>query len=218
MTTHQIIAYVGQAILLVNTFVYFKGYSKNGVTFKIFSVYLTAMLIIQIFTSLIFEIGRINIHIFSGRGNNLFLSHFYFILQFFFLSIFFFRLVKYRFQKKFILLTLILVFSLLVGYYVKYPKDYYSFNVFEIAVTSVPLIIYSLMVLIQKFEGSGRFLYITSGFFLYIVCSTLLFTTGNISADLKSVIWYLNNILYVAYQILIFIEWYKHFRKKEVIS
>lgn len=218
MTNLQIIAYIGQVILLINTLIYFKGYSKNGVTFKIFSVYLTVMLIIQIYTSLIFEIGVIRHYIFTAKPNNLFLSHYYFTFQFALLSLFFSRLVKYKYQKKIINILLVVILTLVLGYYVKYPNDYYSFNVFEIILTSIPLIIYSLIVLIQKFEGSSHFLFITSGFFLYMICSTLLFTTGNISADLKKTIWYLNNILYVIYQILIFIEWYKHFRKPEVTN
>jgi hypothetical protein len=106
------------------------------------------------------------------------------------------------------------LFALGVYYFLE-PSNYYRFNIFEIILTSVPLIVYCLLFFIQRIDGEKRkFIYITSGFFLYILCSTLLFTTGNISSEIKNFIWYTNAILYIVYQVLIFVEWYKHFRKK----
>ncbi|MFY0629077.1 MAG: hypothetical protein JXR05_01780 [Flavobacteriaceae bacterium] len=63
------------------------------------------------------------------------------------------------------------------------------------------------------------FIYIISGAFLYILCSTLLFVMGNYVANTKTPwyqsIWRFNNGLYILFQVLIFIEWYKHFRNKK---
>jgi hypothetical protein len=100
-------------------------------------------------------------------------------------------------------------------YYSLYPANYYKFNAFEIVITSLPLMAYSFLFFIQKMEGSDRkFIYIISGFFLYILCSTLLFTVGNIESRIIKLIWYSNTVLYIIYQVLIFIEWYKNFREK----
>ncbi|WP_435683861.1 hypothetical protein [Polaribacter sp.] len=46
------------------------------------------------------------------------------------------------------------------------------------------------------------------------MCSTLIFTLGNIgSRELKFYVWQFNSILYLIFQIMIFVEWYKNFRK-----
>jgi hypothetical protein len=71
----------------------------------------------------------------------------------------------------------------------------------------------------KKIEDSDKkFIYIVSGFFLYILCSTLLFTAGNIESGTKYIIWYSNAVLYIVYQLLIFVEWYKHLRKPALIK
>jgi len=121
-------------------------------------------------------------------------------------------------QKKIITFGLFIVLISLGIYYIIYPSNYYKFNIFEIIITSVPLLVYSFFFFIQKIEDADKkYIYIVSGFFLYLLCSTLLFTTGNIKAEIKKIIWHTNAILYMVYQVLIFIEWYKNFRKKELV-
>tara|TARA_R110001632_G_scaffold102272_1_gene210328 strand:+ start:6356 stop:6568 length:213 start_codon:yes stop_codon:yes gene_type:complete len=60
-----------------------------------------------------------------------------------------------------------------------------------------------------------RFIYFISGLFAYILCSTLIFFAGNISGDTQRILWRVNNSLYILFQLLILVEWYKNFRKKD---
>ena len=200
------IKYIGYLVLTINTFIYFKSNKKKSVAFEVFSFYLIGILIIQFITNLLADI----------RYNNLFLSHYYFIGQFILLSFFFKEILKKKSQKKTINLLLIIVLITLGIYYFLNPEMYFEFNQLEIILTSVPLLIYSLFFFIQKIDDSNKqFLYLTSGLFIYILCSTLLFVSGDIGigSSLKRIIWQLNSVLYLLYQILVFIEWYKNFRK-----
>jgi len=202
------VAYLGYIVLAINTFIYFKSYRDKSVAFKIFSFYLILCLLIQLTTS-VFRLYKID---------NLFLSHFYFIGQFVLMSLFFKQLLKGIAIKKMISIVLILVLIFSGFYYIIDPFRFLKFNIYEIAATSIPLIVYSFVFFIQRVNKSEKTnLYINSGFFLYLLCSTLLFTTGNIEASIKRFIWYSNVTLYLLYQILIFIEWYKHFRKNKVV-
>jgi len=197
----------GHIFLIVNTILFFKSYRNNSIAFKIFAYYLSVILIIQLTTK------YLRFH----KITNIYLSHYYFIGQFIFLSLFFKQLLTKELQKKIITFGLFIVLISLGIYYIIYPSNYYKFNIFEIIITSVPLLVYSFFFFIQKIEDADKkYIYIVSGFFLYLLCSTLLFTTGNIKAEIKKIIWHTNAILYMVYQVLIFIEWYKNFRKKEL--
>ena len=177
--------------------------------FKIFGFYLLFCLFIQLYTS----------YLRRYKIDNLFLSHYYFIGQFVFLSFFYLEIFKKKFNKIIVKYVLAFVTIAITIYYIIYPEKYTQFNILEIVLTSVPLIVYSFLFFIQKIENiDKKYIYLNSGFFLYILCSTLLFVSGNIKADIKRFIWYSNVTLYLIYQILIFVEWYKHFRKKEVSS
>jgi len=209
MSSYDLLANFGHLLLIINCILFLKSYRNYSTAFKIFAFYLATILFIQLTSK----------YLRSYKIPNLYLSHYYFIGQFLFLSFFFKQLLQHSFYKKMITFVLIIVLSMLAIYYSLYPSAYYSFSIFEIVITSVPLILYSLLFFIQKIaNGNNKFNYIVSGFFLYILCSTLLFTAGNIEADIKRIVWYTNVCLYIVYQLLIFIEWYRHFRKSATPS
>jgi len=209
MSSYNILANFGHLVLTINCILFFKNYRNYSTAFKIFSFYLVTILIIQL-TSKYFRIYKIR---------NLYLSHYYFIGQFLFLSFFFKQLLKHAFHKKIVTFGLISVLSMLSVYYYLYPSAYSSYSIFEIVITSAPLMFYCLLFFIQKIEkGNNKFNYIVSGFFLYILCSTLIFIAGNIKAEAKRIVWYINVCLYIVYQLLIFMEWYSHFRNKKSSS
>ncbi len=209
MSLIDIFINTGHVLLILNIIFYFKSYHESPVAFRIFTFYLLTILSIQL-TSKYLRFYKIN---------NIYLSHYYFISQFVFLSIFFRHLLKKQHIKKIITLILAIVLITIGVYYFINPSKYYEFNIFEIVITSIPLLVYGFLFFIQKIENASKeYIYVVSGFFLYILCSTLLFTTGNIKADVKKIIWYSNAILYIVYQVLIFTEWYKHFRKNSSIT
>lgn len=192
---------------MINFIIYFKSCRTQTTAFKVFTLYIFSYLIIQFITAY-YHIYKID---------NIHLSHYYFIIQFITLSAFFYIITSYNMLKKVITTVLIITLSSIAVYYYYYPGDYYAFNIFEILVTSVPLIIYSLLFFIEKIDNHDKkYLFSISGFFVYMLCSLLLFSASKVSSDIKIIIWFTNALLIIVYQILIFIEWYKHFRKPEI--
>ena len=201
---YNIISISSTSFLAINTILFFKSYRNKPVAFKIFSYYLLFILLIQL-TTLYMRLNKIT---------NLYFSHYYFVGQFIFLSLFYINLEKRFLIKKIIKSILFISLISVAVYYYIYPEDYFGYNVSEVFLTSIFLIIYSFLFFLKKIDSPDKkFIYINSGFFLYITCSTLLFAAGNIESSIKSIVWYSNVSLYLVYQLLIFIEWYKHFRK-----
>ncbi len=202
----KIIIYIGYFILLINTFLYFKSYRKNLIAFKIVSYYLLLCLIVQVYSS----------YLSSLTIRNLFLSHYYFIGQFILLSFFYSKVLRSKKLSSIINIIVFIVSIILIIYYYLYPKDYLKWNVLEIAITSIPLLIYSFIFFIKNIDNleNKKYIYFNSGLFIYLLSSTLLFTLGNIGTrSVKLYIWKFNSILYLVYQILVFVEWYKNIRK-----
>ena len=208
MDYSELIVYLGYFFLVLNTLLFFKSYKKENFAFKVFSIYLFVILLIQIYANYLSTLNR----------HNLFLSHYYFIIQFVLLSLFFRSILIHSLKKVFVNGTLIVVLLMLGIYYVCFPGDYFIFNQFEIIITSVPLIVYCFLFFLHKLSDiDKKYVFIISGFFVYLLCSTLLFTTGNIgSKSVKKIIWDMNSFLYLVYHILIFVEWYKNFRKPAI--
>jgi hypothetical protein len=176
--------------------------------FKIFSFYLLLCLIIQLYATYL----RIS------KEYNLFLSHYYFIGQFVFLSVFYIHLFKKQLFKSILkILFFIILLVLSIQYYTN-PLLYDSFNLIEIVICSIPLVIYAFLYFTENIENDKKdFIYLNSGVFIYLLSSTLLFVAGNYVSSSVSFwnrfIWSLNAILYLVYQIFIFIDWYKNLRK-----
>jgi hypothetical protein len=202
---YNIISNISKLILFINVFFYFKSYKKKSIAFKVFAFYILFILIIQIITY----------YLRLYKINNLYLSHYYFVGQFLFLSVFYFFLEKNKTIKKIITIATITILFFIGIYYIKNPLAYFEFNIYEIVATAIPLIAYSFYFFIKKIDSEDKkYIYLNSGFFIYITCSTLIFSAGNIkNASLKHIIWYSNVVLYLIYQILILVEWYKNFRK-----
>ena len=209
MNLKDLIVYLNYITLFINVFLYIKSYRKFSIAFKFISIYLVISLIIQLSAE----------YIASYKGNNLFLLHYFNIFQFIFLSLFYFKIFTSKSLKKIVLYGLIIM-SLGNILNILFTSDYYyNFNLFEIVLLNIPLIIYSFIFLIRRIDSKNkRFIYFNSGFFVYTSCSVLLFSAGHISSEIKTYLWGLNQILYIFYQILIFIDWYKNFRKKTTLS
>lgn len=189
---------IGYFILFINCVLLLKGFSTNGKPFRIFAVYSVAMFVVQIASHIM-----VKMHM-----TNLFLSHFYFGLQFLILSFFYYSLLKESVQRKVIVVLLILCLSLLT---VQYSLDwnlFFKFNLFEIFITSLPLIIYGTFHLYNLLNEKKEFYYINIGLLIYLFGSTIVFLTANLLLSLKTfdsfeIIYSLNVYLYVVYQLFI---------------
>lgn len=190
--------YIGYAILFINCILLLIGFPKKSLPFRLFALYSVAMFAVQI-TALIL----VKMHIV-----NLFLSHFYFGLQFLILSFFYYYLLKEKRQKKIIILLLIVCSSLLVVQYAIDWSLFFKFSLFEIFITSLPLIIYATFHLYNLLNEEKKFYYINIGLLIYLFGSTVIFLTGNLLISLESevafeAIYDLNVYLYLIYQLFI---------------
>lgn len=204
MNSSNIIIYTGYVILAINTFLYLFNYQFRSKPVKIFTLYLIGSLILQLYSS----------YLFNNKDNNLFISHYFFIGKFILLSLFFKHILEQKIIKKTITISLVIILIALAINVFFFSYQYQSFNLFEILITTIPLVAYCFLFFIQKMTGSdSKFIYVTSGMFLYFLCSLLLYVAGNLNADTRNIIWHSNAVLYIVYQVLIFVEWYKNFRK-----
>mgnify|MGYP000599965137 CR=1 FL=1 len=207
------IAKIGYVLLFLNIAFYFLEFKKKiEKPYKIFSLYLLSLSLIQMGAEYYLKEG----------GKNLFLTHYYFIIQSLFLSVFYYFIIQSQKIKKLIkTVVLITLISLTIQYYL-YPKLYYLFNVYEIFICIIPIVIYALSHLFQTLGNPNKkYIYITSGVLIYFLPHALVFSSGNLMPDLPAninqILWLLNAILYVFFLILIFVEWYKNFRKKDTV-
>ena len=195
---------LGNIVLALNTFLFFKSYRKKTVAFKIIAFYLLYVIIIQLRMDYLKSHGTHNLHY----------THFYFIGQFVLLSSFYILEFKSKLLSNIIKIYLFIAsLSLGLSYYL-YPELIDKHNMFEVVITSIPLTVYSFIFLVKRIDSNNKkFIYLNSGLFVYITCSTLIFIAGNFKSDLKIFIWFFNAFLYLVYQLLTSLEWYKNFRK-----
>ncbi len=192
------------ALIFINSCLYIWSYifNKKKLDLLFFAIYLLVSAFVMIASSIIANKG----------DNNLHYSHIYFITQFIFLSLFYRTLFKSN-QKRGVNIVILLVLFTLTIQYFKNPHLIDQFNLLEIFITSVPVIIYSIIHLYNSLSKKGEYMFINSGVLIYLTTSTLIFILGdylsvyNNTAVIK--IWMINKVLYIVYLVLILIEWKK---------
>jgi len=201
------LSHIGKGILLINIILFsIQHLSKKGAN-SLFLVYLIFIFIIEVVSN-VFYIKKIN---------NLFLSHYYFIGQFLLLGIFFYQILIEKYQKKIAFLSLVTISLVLIVQYSLDPKIYYTFNLFEIFITSYSIIILALFHLYNLLANKKEYYYITLGLLLYLISSTAIFLSGNLytimNKQMHKEIWIFNVLMFILYQIFILIEWLVNYRK-----
>ena len=204
------LVYIGYLLLFVNLVLFIKGFTSHDKVFKIFTWYLGIVFCIQMTASAYVYFSV----------NNLFLSHFYFIGQLVVLSFFYSTLLKIKAQKNFLKIAFALgILALGIHYYLD-PSQFFKFNLFEIAVTSLLVVVFAMIHLYNMLAGEKEFYYVTVGIIIYLLGSTVLFFVGNLiiglSSEFKFLTWTLNALLVIIFQLFILFEWRKSFYKKEI--
>jgi hypothetical protein len=206
----HLIANIGYFLLFVNLVLFSIRLGTHGKANKIFMVYLLVILVIQL----------VSAYLSSLRIYNLFLSHFYFVGQFILLSLFYKSLFKNHLQKKIINIGFVCCVVILGIQYGLEPNLFFSFNLFEIFITSFLLIVYGVFHFYNMLTDKKEFYYINMGILFYLFGSTILFLVGNfivnMSGNWNKITWVTNSFLYVIYQLFIMFEWYKSFYKKPI--
>lgn len=196
--------YVGYLVLLLNVLLYGFSYKKQALTYKYVYFYLLLSLIIQIISS----------YLASIKVNNLFFFHVFNIGQYILMGLFFIQVLKNKAIIYFLKYSTLLIPFILIVVFTFNKTLLFRFNIIEILICSIPLIISSYTFFIEKINSKNKkYIFFNSGFFLYLICSTLLFSAGNIQVKTLRLLWLLNSFIYLSYQIFIFIEWYKNFRR-----
>ena len=185
---------------------YLIGFAKNSKAFKIFTVYLVIIGLIQL---------SMSIHSYYLEGeSNLFFFVYYFVLQFITLSLFYKELLAYKWIH---IVTGIVALIIAYQYFLD-PSMYFRYNPIGSSLTQIVIVIYSLLYFYKSLSGKREFLIVNVGLFFYMLSSLLIFASGNLvlDADIPSYIPKLLNqinlVLYFIFQILIVVEWYRNYR------
>ncbi|WP_148868240.1 hypothetical protein [Tenacibaculum adriaticum] len=175
---------------------------KRNKLYKTVTAYLVILFFVELLCNLI---GYLK------PGENSFLSHFYFNSQFLLLSIFFRELFIDITLKKIVIVSYVTITLLITAGYVLNPKIFWQFNLFEIVSTSALLVIYGFIHLFNTLNNKKEYFYFSIGLILYLICSSLIFMSGNYQLvfieDPYIDIWIFNTFFYILFQFLIFKEW-----------
>ncbi|GAB5400198.1 MAG: hypothetical protein Aureis2KO_17830 [Aureisphaera sp.] len=198
----DVIIYAAPIIALI----YFISFIRNNRAYKIFTIYLFLIAMIQWGS---YYVGRGGLN-----ANNLYYSHYYFISQFILLSFFYFELLKSLLIK--IVLVGVLLF---VSYqFIDDPTIYLRYNPLGMAITHAILVVYAMIYLYKSLQGKKEFIIVNMGLLIYLISSTLIFASGNLVLDLdfsietKRILINVNRFLALLFQILVLIEWFKNYR------
>lgn len=195
---------LGLLFLLVNAIRFCLTQKGKNVLYRIITVYLVLLFLEEL---------ACNIIGFLHPGSNFFLSHYYFIFQFIILSLFFKKIFASAFLKRMVILILVVVVSALIVQYSNEPNIYWQFNLFEVGITSIPLIVYSLIFLVQNFKKEKhQYFYFCNGLIVYLSSSASIFLTGNSDSVIFTEpfildFWFFNSLFYILYQFLVYKEW-----------
>lgn len=172
---------------------------------------------------IVFEIViKVGMHSFIHISNtNLVVTHFFFLGNFLILTWLYYHLLI-GWQKVFVkIMVAIVIFVLMIHYYF-YPHYFWTFNSFEVAITSIPLLGYSILHLYNQLVNSNVLVYINVGILMYISVSSLIFILGDFltkqSLQMTYEIWLINRVLFIAYISLFILEFYHGRKSKSVIN
>ncbi len=203
-----ILSYITTLYGLVNATLYLKSLIRDNRALRFFTLYLIIIGIIQLASIVI---GKV------FHQPNLFLSHFYFISQFVLLTLFYNELLQFKRIK--VVLWGVLLF---IGYqFISDPEIFFRYNPLGMAITNAIIVVYAILYFYKSLTASRGFIIVNIGVFFYLLSSTLIFASGNLVLDLglsEKMNFYLinvNRVLYLLLQILITLEWYRNYRRKQ---
>lgn len=206
----RLLADIGNVVLFLNLVLFVKCFSTQERAFSIFTFYLALMFLIQMSSGMMSQFGI----------NNLYLSHLYFIGQFLILSLFYGTIFKTQKLKKHTLLIGTIGLAIIAVQYIFDPRQFFKFNLFEISITSLLVLIFAVIHLYNMLTEKKEFYYINWGIIIYLFGSTILFIAGNLIVTLNreytKLPWILNAFLYIVYQLFITFEWFKNYSKRAI--
>jgi hypothetical protein len=212
MSLLEIFSYSSTVVLVLNAVLYSKFIISKDCAYRYLSIYLLLMAINQITGTILFEL----------EITNIFLANTYLVAQFLTLSLFYYAIFEGKKQRKFILIALAIISTILGVQYAWTPQLFFEYNTMGVIVTSSILILYSIIYFFHYISDSELKLYlVNSGILIYLLGTILLFSIANIglklASDIEIALWILNAFIYLVFQIIITTQWF-HDRRKNNIS
>jgi len=162
---------------------YIIGFFKKGKAYKIFTIYLIGVLLIDFIGSNLYRWFKIY---------NVFISHFFDLFQFVLLSFFYATLLQTKNQLKILYATFIVLLSFLSIRYIVDPKLFFEYSLLESYLTTMPIIIYATMHLYNNLGRKADFYYANLGLLFYLFSSTFLFLLYELVALFNAKEYYKN--------------------------
>lgn len=199
------ISLIGLVLLNTNAVLFLITKKKHDTHYKLLSWYLAALAVVEVCCNIL---GILK------PNSNFFLSHIYFNIQFILLSYFYYRLIHRAFLKKAIVGIAVILWLILGWQYTYTPSLFWQFNLFEISSISFIIIGYSLFYIYQNLGVSATYYYFSIGLILYLLCSSVIFLSGNMDLVFNQSpyidIWIFNSLFYIVFQLLILREFIAH--------
>lgn len=192
--------------------VYSYSFFRKGKANVFFVSYLAFCFIMQFSMELWYQLGM----------TNLVFVNIFFIGQMIMLGIFYNSLTHVKSQKIFIKISLAVALLVLAIQFSIDSSEFLKFNLFEITLTNLLIVIYALFHFYNMLTESKRYYYTTIGLVFYFLASTVLYLIGNFSVglsdDLKYLTWILNTFLLLVNQVFILYDWKINFYKEITIK
>ncbi|SNR66380.1 hypothetical protein SAMN04487979_115156 [Flavobacterium sp. ov086] len=200
----------GYLILLINLILYLFSFFRKGKANVFFVSYLAFVFVMQISLELMYRF----------EINNLFAVNIFFIGQMILLGLFYNSLLPIKGQKIFVKISLVIALLFLFAQFVIDSNQFLKFNLFEITLTSLLIVVFALFHFYNMLTDGKNFYYVSFGIVFYLLASTVLFLIGNLSMelsnDVKYLTWTLNAFLIVIYQLFILYEWKVSFYEDKI--
>lgn len=200
-----IVSLIGLFFLLFNAIRFCITCKNRDVLYRILTIYLVLLFCVELLCNII---G------FQNSGSNFYLSHYYFNFQFIALSLFFYKCFSNnKILKNVVLIILVSILLFLGMQYYRAPSLYWKFNLIEIGITSLPLLLYAFYYIVSNFKNSKYdYFYFCIGLMMYLTSSASIFLSGNTDSVLFTEpfvldFWFFNSLFYILYQFLIYKEW-----------
>src|SRR6218665_12490 len=174
--------YSGYLILLIDLILYTYSFFRKEKANVFFVGYLAFAFLMQMSMETLFHF----------KMNNLFLVNTFFIGQMVLLGLFYHSILKIRIQKKFVKVSLILALLVLTIQFINTPQEFLKFNLFEITLTSLLIVVFALMHFYNMLTEHKTYYYASMGVIIYLLSSTVLFIIGNLTSTLNNDVKYLS--------------------------
>lgn len=203
----DLIIYLGYFTLTIDLILYTYSFFREKKANVFFVSYLAFSFLMQFSMETLYHL----------RMNNLFLVNIFIIGQMILLGLFYNSIFSLKSQKRFVLISVGVALLILAVQFIMDWNQFLRFNLFEITLTSLLVVIFALIHFYNMLTESKIYYYVSIGVVFYLLASTVLFLIGNLTHNLsdefKFLSWQLNSVLLVMYYGFILYEWKKSFSK-----